>query len=78
MATALFIHRDPDADWLCGFELGVVEDGQPERNWHVISEHCRLLYSEPGGRLLGFDTRAVSKLDLDALETEGLFEGPAL
>jgi hypothetical protein len=49
---------------------------QPERNWHVISEHCRLLYSEPGDRLLGFDTRALSKLDLDGLEAEGLFEGP--
>jgi hypothetical protein len=58
------------------FELGVVEDGQPQRNWHVISEHCRLLYSEPGGRLLGFDSRSVSELDLDALEAEGLFEGP--
>ena len=76
MTPKLLIHRDPDADWLCAFELGVVEDGQPQRNWHVISEHCRLLYSEPGGRLLGFDTRAVSELDLDALEAEGLFEGP--
>ena len=70
------IHRDPEADWLCGYEHGVVEDGQPDRNWHVISEHCRLLYTEPGGRLLGFDTRTVCQLDLDTLEAEGLFEGP--
>ena len=76
MTSPLLIHRDPDADWLAAYELGVVEDGQPVRNWHVISEHCRLLYSEPGGRLLGFDTRAFSELDLYRLEAEGLFDGP--
>lgn len=77
MVTApLFIHRDPDADWLAAYEYGVVEDGQPERNCHVISEHCRLLYSAPGGRVLGFDTRVFSELDLDALDAEGLFGGP--
>ena len=76
VTAALFIHRDPDADWLAAYEYGVVEDGQPQRNWHVISEHCRLLHSEPGGRLLGFDTRAFSELDSATLDAEGLFDRP--
>ncbi len=76
MTGPLMIHRDPAPDWLAAYELGVVEDGQPERNWHIISEHCRLLYSEPGGRLLGFDTRSFAELDAERLEAEGLFEGP--
>ena len=76
MTGPLLIHRDPTPDWLAAYELGVVEDGQPERNWHIISEHCRLLYSEPGGRLLGFDTRSFGDLDAERLDAEGLFEGP--
>ena len=34
MAAPLFPHRDAAWDWLSAYEFGVVEDGQPERNWH--------------------------------------------
>ena len=74
--TVLTLHRDTQFDWLSGYSPAVVDDGQPDRNWHVISDHCRLLFDEPGGRMLGFDTRAYSSMDAVLLEDEDLFGEP--
>jgi len=76
VTAPLVLRRNTDLDWLSAYEFGVVEDGQPECNWHVISAHCRLLFDRPGGRLLGFDLGEFSALEPELLEAEGLFDTP--
>ena len=57
----LYLNHIPDYDWLIALEFGRIDDGQPNENWRVVSEHVWASCSiGPTAREVGFKVTSLS------------------
>lgn len=73
----LFLNHDADYDWLIALEYGTTDDGQPEENWHVLTENFAYLSTRPAeGHCLGFAVQNFNEFDPDAEDARAIWRGP--
>lgn len=73
----LFLNHDADYDWLIAVEFGTTDDGQPEENWHVLSEDFAYLSTAPvEGRCVGFAVQNFADFDVDGQDVQAIWRGP--